>query len=88
MQDDIITDICALLGLKNDLHDVIEYDVVSSEIKEDYEQQLIVYQNEGNKIPAFLLIPDHAEACPAIIIHYQHNGQKRICHLMSRFNLL
>lgn len=78
VQGDIIIDISTLLGLKNDLSNAVEYDVVDSEIKEGYEQQLIVYQNEGSKIPAFLLIPVNAKTCPAIIIHHQHNGQRHL----------
>ncbi len=70
--------ISVLLGIKDDLSSAIEYDIVGSEIKEGYEQQLIVYQNEGSKIPAFLLIPDNAISCPAIIIHHQHNGQRHL----------
>ncbi len=76
MQNNITRDISALLCLKSDLPNIIEHNIVRSEIKEGYEQQLVIYKNEGSKIPAFLLIPDNAQNCPAIIIHHQHNGQR------------
>jgi hypothetical protein len=50
-----------LIGLKSHLPGALGYDVLGSELKDGFEQQLIVYENEGNKIPAYLLIPDHAE---------------------------
>lgn len=78
VQHDIIRDISALLCLKGALPKVIEYDIVRSEIKEGYEQQLVIYKNEDRKIPAFLLIPDNAQNSSAIIIHHQHNGQRHV----------
>jgi len=78
VQDEVLNDIIRLIGLKIHLINDIRYDIISYEIKEGYEQHLIVYQNDGSKIPAFLLIPNKANACPAIIIHHQHNGQRHL----------
>ncbi len=71
-------ELSSLFGLKNGSPGNSGYSVIRSEGKAGYNQQLIVYRGEEGDIPAFLLTPHHAEACPAIIIHHQHNGQRHL----------
>lgn len=55
----------------------VEYVVHETTNELAYTRHLISYMaNEGDKIPAYLLIPDGEGRFPAILIQHQHNGQR------------
>ncbi len=64
----------------------VEYKILES-IKEDgYTRQLITYDSCGDKVSAFLLLPERLENNPAILINHQHNrehhlGKSEVCGL-------
>lgn len=56
-----------------------EVPFVSQEVvrQEGYTQRLITYQGqEGDSIPAFLLLPEGDGPFPAVLVHHQHHGQR------------
>lgn len=64
----------------------VEYKLLES-IKEDgYTRQLIEYDSHGDKVSAFLLLPEILDNNPAILINHQHNrehhlGKSEVCGL-------
>ncbi len=64
----------------------MEYKVLET-VKEDcYTRQLIEYASCGDKVSAFLLLPERLENNPAILINHQHNrehhlGKSEVCGL-------
>ncbi|MDF2536319.1 MAG: hypothetical protein K0R18_2481 [Bacillales bacterium] len=71
---------------KVNLQDKIEYDVISSVKENGYTRQQIQYKSFGDKVNAFLLIPDILNNNPTILIHHQHNreyhlGKSEVCGL-------
>lgn len=64
----------------------IEYKILES-IKEDgYTRQLIEYDSCGDRVPAYLLVPEKQGNNPAILINHQHNrehhlGKSEVCGL-------
>lgn len=64
----------------------IEYEVLISTKEDGYTRQLIEYDSYGDKVSAFLLLPDILENNPAILINHQHNrehhlGKSEVCGL-------
>lgn len=64
----------------------VEYGVLNSEKEDGYTRQLIEYDSYGDKVPAFLLLPDVLDKNPAILINHQHNrehhlGKSEVCGL-------
>ncbi len=63
-----------------------EYEVLET-IKEDgYVRQRIEYDSQGDKVSAFLLLPEKLDNNPAILINHQHNrehhlGKSEVCGL-------
>jgi len=44
-----------------------------------YSRTLITYRgDEGDRIPAYLLLPDTGQALPGVIVHHQHHGQRHL----------
>lgn len=64
----------------------VEYRIYESIKEEGYTRQLIEYDSCGDKVSAFLLLPEVLENNPAIFIHHQHNrehhlGKSEVCGL-------
>ena len=64
----------------------VTYEVLDSVQEEGYTRQLISYTSDGDKVSAFLLLPDHMKNNPAILINHQHNrehhlGKSEVCGL-------
>lgn len=64
----------------------IEYRVLESTKEDGYTRQLIEYNSYGDKVIAFLLLPDILDKNPAILINHQHNrehhlGKSEVCGL-------
>ncbi len=76
--DWLLQNIKLLIGLEKEPSEFIDYKVLYIEAKDGYEQQLIEYYNDGNRIPAYLLIPECHQHCPAVLIHHQHNGERHL----------
>lgn len=76
--DWLIQNIRKLIGLEKEPFESIDYKVLHIEKKVGYEQQLIEYYNDGNRIPAYLLIPECRQHCPAVLLHHQHNGERHL----------
>lgn len=86
-----------MTNLRNEIADIIGiqipwtssaivYDVLDSVKEEGYTRQRITYDSDGDKVSAFLLLPDKLEKNPAILIHHQHNrehhlGKSEVCGL-------
>ena len=64
----------------------VEYGVLNSEKEDGYTRQLIEYDSYGDKVAAYLLLPDILDKNPAILINHQHNrehhlGKSEVCGL-------
>ena len=64
----------------------VEYKVLDSTMEDGYTRQLIEYDSYGDKVSAFLLLPETLENNPAILINHQHNrehhlGKSEVCGL-------
>ncbi len=64
----------------------VTYELLNSVQEEGYTRQLISYTSDGDKVSAFLLLPDHLGNNPAILINHQHNrehhlGKSEVCGL-------
>ena len=86
-----------MMGLREEIAKIIGVDLPNSEsniqyvvlesIKEEgYTRQLIEYDSYGDKVRAYLLLPEILEQNPAILINHQHNrehhlGKSEVCGL-------
>lgn len=64
----------------------VTYEVLDSVQEEGYTRQLISYVSDGDKVSAYLLLPDKLEHNPAVLINHQHNrehhlGKSEVCGL-------
>lgn len=64
----------------------VEYKVLESIKEEGYTRQLVEYDSGGDKVSAFLLLPEKLGKNPAILINHQHNrehhlGKSEVCGL-------
>ena len=64
----------------------IEYNVLENTKEDGYTRQLIEYDSYGDKVSAYLLLPEKRENNPAILINHQHNrehhlGKSEVCGL-------
>lgn len=64
----------------------VEYRVLESTKEDGYTRQLIEYDSYGDKVIAFLLLPEILNKNPAILINHQHNrehhlGKSEVCGL-------
>ena len=87
MDTNLRNEIAALIGieLSNSILNV-GYKILSSIQEDGYIRQLIEYDSYGDKVIAFLLLPDNFNYNPAILIHHQHNrehhlGKSEVCGL-------
>ena len=84
---DLRTDIAKTIGITvpHEISDV-EYKILESVKEDGYTRQLIEYDSCGDKVSAYLLLPDVLEHNPAILINHQHNrehhlGKSEVCGL-------
>lgn len=80
-------EIAQIIGInqQNCLADV-EYKVLEIVKEDGYTRQLIEYASDGDKVTAFLLLPEVLGNNPAILINHQHNrehhlGKSEVCGL-------
>ncbi|MBR2402100.1 MAG: acetylxylan esterase [Lachnospiraceae bacterium] len=64
----------------------IEYKILESTKEDGYTRQLIEYDSRGDRVPAYLLVPEKQGNNPAILINHQHNrehhlGKSEVCGL-------
>lgn len=64
----------------------IEYRILESAEEDGYTRQLIEYDSHGDRVIAFLLLPEKLDKNPAILINHQHNrehhlGKSEVCGL-------
>lgn len=85
--DSLRKEIADIIGINvPNSSDNVEYRVLET-IKEDgYTRQLIEYDSFGDKVIAFLLLPEIIDNNPAILINHQHNrehhlGKSEVCGL-------
>ncbi len=56
----------------------VAYSLLESTQEDGYTRQLIEYDSCGDKVTAFLLLPEILDKNPAILIHHQHNGERHL----------
>ena len=56
----------------------VAYSLLESTQEDGYTRQLIEYDSCGDKVAAFLLLPEILDKNPAILIHHQHNGERHL----------
>lgn len=84
---DLRNEIAEIIGIKvPDCTSTIEYNVLDSTQEDGYVRQLIEYYSYGDKVSAFLLLPEMLGNNPAILINHQHNrehhlGKSEVCGL-------
>lgn len=64
----------------------VTYEILESVQEDGYTRNLIEYDSYGDKVPAFLLLPELLDNNPAVLIHHQHNrehhlGKSEVCGL-------
>lgn len=64
----------------------VEYRILESTEEDGYTRQLIEYDSHGDRVIAFLLLPENLDKNPAILINHQHNrehhlGKSEVCGL-------
>ncbi|MGN6712897.1 prolyl oligopeptidase family serine peptidase [Anaerocolumna jejuensis] len=64
----------------------VEYRLLDSTKADGYTRQLVEYDSYGDKVIAFLLLPEILDKNPAILINHQHNrehhlGKSEVCGL-------
>lgn len=64
----------------------VEYRILESTEEDGYIRQLIEYDSHGDRVIAFLLLPENLDKNPAILINHQHNrehhlGKSEVCGL-------
>lgn len=66
------------LGIRSEVF-TVTWDIVSCEDCGDYSRVLIQYKgSEGDKVPAYLLLPPGKKPFPAVLIHHQHNSESTL----------
>lgn len=56
----------------------VEYRLLDSTKEDGYTRQLIEYDSYGDKVIAFLLLPETLDKNSAILINHQHNGERHL----------
>ena len=64
----------------------VKYRLLEATKEDGYTRQLIEYGSYGDKVIAFLLLPEVLDKNPAVLIHHQHNrehhlGKSEVCGL-------
>lgn len=85
--DKLRNEIAKVIGIKVPSGEAcIEYKVLESTEEDGYTRQFITYDSCGDKVTAFLLLPEKQDNNPAILINHQHNrehhlGKSEVCGL-------
>lgn len=85
--DNLRSEIAHAIGvMTTDTLPNVEYRILESTKENGYTRHLIAYDSDGDKVTAFLLLPDILDKNPAILIHHQHNrehhlGKSEVCGL-------
>lgn len=59
--------------------DSVQFEAIETMNHDGYRTSRIsYYSGEGERIPAFLLIPDGEGSFPGVVVHHQHNGQRHL----------
>lgn len=76
---DLRTDIARIIGITvpNEIANVV-YKILESVKEDGYTRQLIEYDSDGDKVSAYLLLPEILENNPAILINHQHNREHHL----------
>lgn len=56
----------------------IEYRLLETTKEDGYTRQLIEYDSYGDKVIAYLLLPEKLDKNPAILINHQHNSERHL----------
>ena len=76
---DLRNRICEIIGIKtSDLLGQVEYKIVESTNESGYKRNLIEFDSFGDKVIAYLLIPNAVNCNPAVLINHQHNGERNL----------
>lgn len=86
-----------MVNLRNEIAEVIgidvpntisnvEYRILESTEEDGYTRQLIEYDSHGDRVTAYLLLPEKLDKNPAVLINHQHNrehhlGKSEVCGL-------
>lgn len=77
--NDLRKKIAEAIGInKNNLQSIIRYTVTESVNQNGYTRQRIEYESFGDKVIAYLLIPEIQKNNSAVLIHHQHNGERHL----------
>lgn len=85
--EDLKSEIAHAIGvMTTDTLPNVEYRILESTKENGYTRHLIAYDSQGDKVTAFLLLPDILDKNPAILINHQHNrehhlGKSEVCGL-------
>lgn len=80
-------EIAQVIGIKApDTISSVGYMILKSTKEDGYTRHLITYDSHGDKVTAFLLVPDKLDKNPAVLINHQHNrehhlGKSEVCGL-------
>lgn len=80
-------EIAKVIGVKlTDYELDINYEIKESKKEDGYTRQLIEYDSYGDKVRAYLLLPEILDNNPAVLINHQHNrehhlGKSEVCGL-------
>lgn len=76
---DIRNRISEIIGIKaDDLLDNIEYKIIESTSESGYKRHYIEFDSFGDKVIAYLLIPNTVNNNPAVLINHQHNSERHL----------
>lgn len=79
--------ISEIVGIKtDDLLNKVEYKIIELKNENGYKRNLIEFDSFGDKVIAYLLIPNTINNNPAVLINHQHNsewhlGKSEVCGL-------
>lgn len=85
--ENLRSEIAQVIGIRTtDTLPKVEYRILESTKEDGYTRQSIEYDSYGDKVSAFLLLPEILDKNPAILIHHQHNrehhlGKSEVCGL-------
>lgn len=79
MKTNLRNEISAMIGIElSEPVSNIKYKVLESTQENGYTRQLIEYDSYGDKVSAFLLLPEILDNNPAILINHQHNREHHL----------
>lgn len=79
MKMNLRNEISAMIGIElSEPVSNIKYKVLESTQENGYTRQLIEYDSYGDKVSAFLLLPEILDNNPAILINHQHNREHHL----------